>query len=101
LAAFPKAKAEEIWKRMIDRDNISDNTRGTSTHIINTHPENVVPEEIQSTGNSPMIYRIQSGDTLAGISSLFQVPISEIMNINGMQDANRIHVGQEIIIPPY
>lgn len=44
-------------------------------------------------------YTIQAGDTLAGIASLFNSSVEEIIAENDLEDPNAIFVGQQLIIP--
>ncbi len=45
------------------------------------------------------VYQVQPGDNLYRISIRFNVPISQLIEINGIYDANRIFVGQLLILP--
>ncbi len=45
------------------------------------------------------IYQVQPGDNLYRISIRFNVPIVELIRINGIYDASRIYVGQLLILP--
>lgn len=44
-------------------------------------------------------YTVQPGDTLAGIASLFNSTVEEIIDENNLEDPNAIFVGQLLIIP--
>jgi LysM repeat protein len=46
-----------------------------------------------------LAYTIQTGDTLAGIASLFNSTVEDIITENDLQDPNAIFVGQQLIIP--
>src|SRR5438094_371597 len=47
-----------------------------------------------------MSYRVQSGDTLAGIASRFNVSLSSLERANpAVHDPNRIYVGELLAIP--
>ena len=41
-------------------------------------------------------YTVRAGDTLSGIAARFGKTVQELMRINGIQNANRIYVGQVI-----
>ena len=60
----------------------------TATHI---------PADLQR--GTKLTYTIQSGDTLAGIASLFNSTIDDIIKENNIEDPNAIQVGQQLIIP--
>ncbi len=47
----------------------------------------------------PLTYQVQPGDNLYRISIKFNVPIVALIEANGIFDANRIFVGQILIIP--
>jgi LysM repeat protein len=47
----------------------------------------------------PDYYRVMPGDNLYRISIRFNVPIVQLILVNGIYDANRIYVGQILIIP--
>jgi LysM repeat protein len=44
-------------------------------------------------------YTIQAGDTLAGIAALFNSTEEEIIKENSIEDASKIFVGQQLIVP--
>lgn len=45
------------------------------------------------------VYIVQSGDSLSLIASLFNVPLVDLMNANGISNPNLLSAGQELIIP--
>jgi len=49
---------------------------------------------------TPVIYTIVKGDTLLVIARQFGVSVSAIQQTNGIDDPRRLHIGQELIIPP-
>jgi putative chitinase len=53
------------------------------------------------TVTAPVIrtYRVQSGDNLFNIALRFNVPLSRLIQFNGLLNANRIYVGQVLVIP--
>jgi len=63
------------------------------------------PEEATPTfANVPEVYVIQPGDTLFAISQMFYGDIgmvTRIMEINDIEDANHIVIGQALILPSY
>ena len=46
-----------------------------------------------------LTYTIQAGDTLAGIASLFNSTVDDIIAENKLDDPNAIFVGQQLIVP--
>jgi LysM repeat protein len=52
-----------------------------------------------STDVPRLTYTIHAGDTLAGIANFYGVTINDLMEVNGITDANSIRPGQVLIIP--
>ncbi|KRN58532.1 LysM peptidoglycan-binding domain-containing protein [Limosilactobacillus secaliphilus] len=48
--------------------------------------------------NSSNYYTVQSGDTLSGIASAYNTSVATLANINGLNDPNRIYVGQRLLV---
>jgi LysM repeat protein len=48
---------------------------------------------------TPIIYVVQSGDTLLGIAAKFDVNAGTVQEVNGITDPRRLQIGQELIIP--
>ena len=44
-------------------------------------------------------YRVQSGDTLSEIAEKFDVSVRELLELNGMTDANALGAGQVLYVP--
>lgn len=44
-------------------------------------------------------YRVQSGDNLYNLALRFNVPLSRLIQFNGLLDANRLYIGQVLVIP--
>lgn len=58
------------------------------------------PEEASTTTDDGMeLYVIQAGDTLGRLSTLYGVPLEDILLVNGLDNPNILQVGQEILIP--
>jgi LysM repeat protein len=53
----------------------------------------------RNTPIQSVVYAVEAGDTLTVIASKFAVPISDIMQANGLTNQDFIQVGQELIIP--
>ena len=45
------------------------------------------------------IYTVERGDTLYGIARKFSTTVREIINLNGLSNANRLMIGQTLVIP--
>ena len=50
---------------------------------------------------SMVIYFVKSGDTMWKIAKKFKSTIEEISSINGIEDANKLRVGQQLYIPRF
>jgi LysM repeat protein len=48
---------------------------------------------------SPIVHIVQWGENLTGIARRYGVSIQAIVNYNGLANANRIYVGQRLLIP--
>ncbi|MDU1032734.1 MAG: LysM domain-containing protein [Clostridium sp.] len=60
---------------------------------------NVSDDEGELGGTSyPKYHVVQSGDTLWWISRKYGVSVDRLVEMNRIEDRNRIYVGQEIII---
>lgn len=46
-----------------------------------------------------IIYTVKSGDTLYNIARRFGITVGELERFNGLPDANRLVVGQDVLIP--
>ena len=56
-----------------------------------------VPAHAQET--APGVYTVAPGDTLGAIASRFGIPLDALSAANGIDDPNRIRVGQSLVIP--
>lgn len=46
-----------------------------------------------------LVYVIEKGDTLYGLSKKYNIPVSEILAKNNLKDGSKIKTGQKLIIP--
>lgn len=64
--------------------------------------DNLNVEENKNDKNYSMtIYFVKQGDTLWNIAKKFKSTIEDIVEVNAIEDANRIRVGQQLFIPKY
>lgn len=47
----------------------------------------------------PLTYVVQAGDTLNAIAMAFDVPVVDLMRVNGISDPQTLQVGQVLVIP--
>ncbi|TCP69491.1 M23 family metallopeptidase [Baia soyae] len=78
---------------------------GEPLQITMRNTANVLPKLTYYAGNfaelksKSILYRVQRGDTLSQIGSLFQVPHPEIANQNEVQNPRLLSVGRNLTIP--
>lgn len=55
---------------------------------------------VPSTSADPFdLYIVKKGDSLYGISQLFNIKVDDLANLNGLDKENYLYPGQELIIP--
>jgi len=62
-------------------------------------PYTPAPTATPTITPTPIIYRIQSGDTLLKIATQFGVTVRGLQDTNGITDPRALRVGQELLIP--
>lgn len=62
-------------------------------------PATPAPTSTPTVTPTPIIYLVQSGDTLLAIAAQFGVTAEAIQEANGIVDPRRLQIGQELIIP--
>lgn len=55
--------------------------------------------DASSEPDEPLTYVVQSGDSLGEISQQFDVPLVDLMEANGIADANFVNAGETLVIP--
>ena len=58
-------------------------------------------EEREEQDYSIVIYIVKKGDTLWNIAKEFGSTVDDIVRVNGIEDSNRINIGQKIYIPKF
>ena len=61
--------------------------------------QQVAATETTDQAGDPTIYVVQPGDTLAQIANQLGVRIDDLITLNGIQNPDVLHVGQELKIP--
>jgi LysM repeat protein len=74
----------------------TDTSTPTETPTVTPSPTPVASPTPQSDGQ--IVYIIQPGDTLIGISELFEVPLFEIYSRNNLDETSVITVGQRLVL---
>ena len=71
----------------------------TATPRIYIESETAVAESAPVGSPTPIIYIVQTGDTLNKIARKYGVPVQDIATLNNIYNADSIAVGQELLIP--
>lgn len=72
----------------------------TATPVIYIQSETAVAQAAAPVGSpTPIIYVVQTGDTLNKIAQKYGIPVQDIATLNNIYNANSIAVGQELLIP--
>ncbi len=64
----------------------------------NAPPTVIAPREARATP-TPVIYKVQEGDTLIPIANKFGISVQDLIAANNNLDATRLQIGQTLIIP--
>jgi LysM repeat protein len=62
-------------------------------------PATVPPPSQPVVTPTPIVYVVQTGDTLIPIANKFGVSVQDLVAANGNLDATRLQIGQQLIIP--
>lgn len=60
-----------------------------------------IEESTTEKNYSMVIYFVKQGDTLWEIAKKFRSTVEDIAEVNGIEDANKIKIGQQLFIPKY
>ena len=71
----------------------------SNNQVINVIEEINIDESRNIQRYSLIIYFVKPGDTLWNIAKRFRSTVSNIVQINGIEDENKINVGQQLFIP--
>ena len=74
-------------------------TTATATPRIYIQSETAVAESAPVGTPTPIIYIVQTGDTLNKVARKYGIPVQDIAVLNNIYNANSIAVGQELLIP--
>ena len=48
---------------------------------------------------TPTTYKVKRGDTLSGIAAKFATTVKVLVELNGIKDPSKLHMGQVIKLP--
>ena len=63
-------------------------------------PTTPAPTQAERELGTPLVYTIQSGDTLFSIARQFDVTLDDLVALNNIADPDRINAGDQLVIPP-
>ena len=89
---------DESIELKIDLNLLVDIFKSVEINIIN---DMQVEENKDNEVYSIIIYFVKPGDTLWKIAKRFRSTVDNIARINGIEDENKISVGQQLFIPKY
>jgi len=82
------------YQDIIDANNIA------NPNLIKPGQELVIPGAQAPAGASGQrVHTVQAGETMSGIAAQYSVTLNALMRANGLSDANRIVVGQVLVLP--
>ena len=64
-------------------------------------PVAVEPAPAMAVPNEAKTYVVQNGDSLSKIASRCGVSARELAEVNGIKDANKVRIGQKLVLPDY
>lgn len=64
-----------------------------------TAPSPPVPVPGPTPDPTPSVYVVQAGDTLSEIAERFGITVRALVRANQLENPDRIHPGQELVIP--
>lgn len=82
----------------IDMDILSNYNQNRSLNIIDKVD---VSENTKDQDYSVVVYIVKKGDTLWKIAKRFKTTVDFIVRTNGIEDENKIYIGQKLYIPKY
>lgn len=89
-----------------EQDKVEDRQIATATSIAATAPVETAAAVATASAPPPptaapvrVVHVVQAGETLGMISEQYDVPLEDIVVYNNLPDANRLDVGQELVIP--
>jgi len=102
-------EGESLWliSRLygVDMDSIMKANHLTANSILSIGMKLTIPQvrvaSASAKEESYEVYRIQSGDTLWGISRRYRVSLQDLMRVNNLSEKSTLKIGQSIRIPSY
>lgn len=73
----------------------------SKTRTINIIDDLNVEDNNSQKNYSMVIYFVKQGDTLWEIAKKFRSTVEDIVEVNNIEDANKIRIGQQLFIPKY
>lgn len=73
--------------------------RGEAVTVSPAQPQNEPPSLVPSASGAPRLYHVVRGDTLWKIARRSRVGLDDLMTVNRLTPASKLHIGQELQIP--
>lgn len=82
------------YQAIVDANNIA------NPNLIKPGQELVIPgAQAPSGASGQRVHTVQTGETLSGIAAQYTITVDALMRANGIANADRIFVGQVLVIP--
>lgn len=85
----------------IEMECVSEFYENVSINVIDNIQVGELKREVNDDYDSLIIYIVQSGDSLWKIAKKFRTTVDEIAIVNGIEDRDKIDVGQKLYIPKF
>ena len=72
---------------------------GTPLDAVTATPETPASTATPTPHPEPILYEVLPGDTLSQIAEVHNVPLSDLMEANGLNDPDELQAGQTLLIP--
>ncbi|MGC8878574.1 MAG: LysM peptidoglycan-binding domain-containing protein [Anaerolineae bacterium] len=99
----PQARAAEPTKTPLASAAAFESAIPSPTVMMTPTLTETLPVETRPPASTetptPVIYVVQSGDTLLAIAAQYGVSVQDLQAANGIEDPTRLQIGQQLIIP--
>ena len=100
LIINPQTDGQEAGLDTVDLGNTSATAEPTAPASTAPVQQAAAAQQTNNSQTANNVYEVKRGDTLSKIAKKYGVSQRELQLYNGIEDANKIEVGQKITIPP-